>query len=307
MRRRKRKKVPRLIVFGLLSTLLIVLFMNYDTLHVTSKSAMIMDASTGKVLYEKNAKNGYPVASISKLMTEYIVLEKIATGEINWEEPVVISETANNLIGSAVKLPVGVGDVLSVDDLFTAMVVASSNNAAIALAEHIAGTEEAFTQLMNEHVPELGLSKQTTFVNATGLPNPAMGNAENTMSAVDIAKLAQILLASYQTTVLAKANLQSYYIESHGIEIVTTNQMLQQNGVDGLKTGFTQAAGYSFVGTAKQEERRLITVVIDAEDEDARFAETNILLDFGFKEKSMSSIKGFAERVKAEVKSFIRN
>lgn len=307
MRKRKMKKGPKLILFSLFIMLILSIFMDTNTIDVKSKSAILMDASSGKVLYEKDAKNAYPIASISKLMTEYIVLEKISRHEITWEDQVIISETADNLIDSAARLPVNVGDTLTVDDLFTAMVVASSNNAAIALAEHIAGSEGAFTEMMNDKAREIGLSKRTLFVNASGLPEQAHDKAENLMSATDVAKLAEILLRNYGTTVLAKTNLQTYYIASHEIEVVTTNKLLQENGLDGLKTGFTNAAGYGFVGTAERDGRRLISVVLDAGDEDARFTETNKLLDFGFKGKSMSSIKQSAEKVKAKVKSFMED
>lgn len=293
------KKGPKLVLFGLIILLIVALFMNDNTIDVNSKSAIVMDASSGKVLFDKNTKNAYPVASISKLMTEYVVLEKIAASEINWDDQVIISETANDLIDSAAKLPVEANDVLSLEDLFSSMIVASSNNAAIALAEHIAGTEEAFTELMNQKARDIGLSKHTVFVNATGLPQQNQHNIENVMTARDVAKLAKTLLENYEKIVLLKANLPSYYIASHDIEVATTNKLLHENGLDGLKTGFTDAAGYGFVGTAERGGKRLITVVIDAGDEDARFVETKELLDFGFEKKSLPSIKSFTEKVKS--------
>jgi len=165
------------------------------------------------------------------------------------------------------------------------MVISSANNATIALAEHIAGTEEAFTILMNEKATEIGLSDQSTFINSTGLPE---GEIENEMSAEDVAKLAFHLLHDHPEA-LDMASYTEYQMEHSGIQLYTTNKMLSEmnsetyfKGVDGLKTGFTNAAGYCFVGTAQQDNQRLISVVINAEDDETRFIETKKLLSFGF-------------------------
>lgn len=259
------------------------------TPNIHSKSAILMDASNGEVLYEKEASGSYPVASMSKLMTEYIVLDLIETGSIHWNDEVLISETANIVGEGAVMIPVNAGDSLIVKDLFNAMVISSANNATIALAEHVADTEEDFTMLMNEKALHLGLSDSTHFVNATGLPNFAMNNAENRMSANDVATLAYNLLKDHPVDVLETANLQQYTIHSHGIDLFSTNKMLHSGniktyfkGMDGLKTGFTDAAGYSFIGTAFQKDKRLISVIMNAESDESRFIETKKLLSYGF-------------------------
>lgn len=287
----------------LVIALVLTLLLESPSVDVESKAAIVMDASTGEILYEKNAQTAYSVASISKLMTIYMVLENISAGEIAWNEPVLMTDTANNLVDTAVKLTVVSGDILTVEELFTAMLVASSNNAAVALAEHIAGTEQLFTEMMNEQARMLGLSGQVLFVNASGLPSREHDNAENEMTATDVAKLAKVLLEKYESIVLPKASLTSYFIESQDIEIVTTNNMLGENGVDGLKTGYTNMAGYSFAGTAKQGDKRLITVVLDAIDADGRFVETNKLLEMGFKKSNFEFVKKVVKKIKNEVKA----
>lgn len=281
----KRKKFKLLLFITLIGLLITALYYQSKNPSIHSQSAILMDTASGEILFEKDANTAYPVASMSKLMTEYIILDHIKSGAINWDDYVVISESANNIQFAGIKIPVETGESLSVRDLFAAIVISSANNAAIALAEHIAGTEEAFTSLMNEKSVEIGLSEQSTFVNATGLPDAGL---ENEMSAEDVAMLAYHLLNDHQE-VLDIARLPEYQIEYSGIQLYSTNKMLNNinsetyfEGVDGLKTGFTDAAGYCFVGTAQHGEQRLISVVINAEDEDARFIETKKLLSFGF-------------------------
>lgn len=262
---------------------------------IHSTSAILMDVSTGKILFEKDIENAYPVASMSKLMTIYIVLECIDNGSITWAEEVTISSTANDIIESAAKIGVEAGTVMTVQDLYYAMALSSANNATIALAEHIAGSEAAFTTLMNEKAQELGLSDRTNFVNSTGLPG---AEVENRMTATDVALLAQLLLQKYPE-VLEATTLEHYYIASLDIVLANTNKMLNiqeeeayLKGVDGLKTGFTDAAGYCFVSTATKGKQRLISVVINAETDEDRFNETKKLLNYGF-----SGFSGWKESI----------
>jgi len=300
----KRKHKITLLLFIMIALFASILLYESKNPTIHSQSAILMNADSGKFLFEKNAKTAYPVASMSKLMTEYIVLDYIKNGKIHWDDHIVISESANNIQSAGIKIPIEIGESLSVKDLFAAMVISSANNATIALAEHIAGTEEAFTILMNEKGVEIGLSEQSTFVNATGLPE---GEMENEMSAEDVATLAYHLLNEHGE-VLEIASLSEYQIESHGIQLYSTNQMLTDkdsetyfNGVDGLKTGFTDAAGYCFVGTAQQHDQRLISVVINAADEETRFTETKKLFSFGFGKFYMPS---FQKSVKNLLQNF---
>lgn len=302
----KRRKGILLLTISLVSFLAISLYNNPMTPKIHSQSAVLMDASSGEVIFEKDSSESYPVASMSKLMTEYIVLDLIENGAIHWEDKVFISETANTVGEGAVIIPVDIGDSLTVQDLFHAMVITSANNATIALAEYIADTEEEFTLLMNEKARHLELSDNTSFVNATGLPHSTMNNVENRMSAHDVATLAFNLLKDHPVVALETASLQQYHIHSHGIDLFSTNKMLRSDnnnmyfkGMDGLKTGFTDAAGYSFIGTASQNDKRYISVVMNAESDESRFVETKKLLSYGFGKPPLFSLH---EKVKSIIK-----
>lgn len=183
-----------------------------------------------------------------------------------------------------VKINVKDGDRLTVRELFHAMVISSANNAAIALAEHISKSEKNFTLLMNEKAKQLQLSNQTRFVNATGLANEK--NEESQMTALDAAKLAQRVIKNY-LNILEIAKLTSFNLRGNTVN--TTNKMLYPSnrrlyfqGVDGLKTGFTDAAGYCFTGTAKQDGKRMISVVMGTSNGSQRFIETKKLFSYGF-------------------------
>ncbi|HDX9707856.1 TPA: D-alanyl-D-alanine carboxypeptidase [Bacillus thuringiensis] len=250
--------------------------------NIQAKSAILMDAETGEIIYKKNEDVPLAPASMSKMMTEYIVLEKIENGSLKWNDFVTISPNAVNSGG--VKINVKVGDHLTVRELFHAMVISSANNAAIALAEHISKSEKNFTQLMNEKAKQLQLSTHTRFVTATGLADER--NEESQMTALDVAKLAQHLLKHYPG-VLKITKLTSFNL--HGTTLKTTDQMLYPSnkklyfqGVDGLKTGFTDAAGYCFTGTAKQNDKRMISVVMGTNNDTRRFIETKKLLSYAF-------------------------
>ncbi|MDH4421452.1 MULTISPECIES: D-alanyl-D-alanine carboxypeptidase family protein [Bacillus] len=251
---------------------------------IDATAAILMDAQSGKVVYGKNENMPLAPASMSKMMTEYIVLEKIHNGTLKWSDPVRIGPNAVNSIGA--KINVRVGNRLTVRDLFHAMVISSANNAAVALAEHISKSEENFTKLMNAKAKQLNLSNETHFVNATGLPNAQ--HQESKMTAFDVATLAQHLLQTYPE-VLDITKLTNYTLSYNGATIMTTNKMLDTSndelyfqGIDGLKTGFTDEAGYCFTGTAKQGENRLISVVMGTSEDTKRFIETKKLFSYGF-------------------------
>ncbi|MGH0601638.1 D-alanyl-D-alanine carboxypeptidase family protein [Bacillus mycoides] len=253
-----------------------------NELNIQAKAAILMDAESGKIIYKKNEDIPFAPASMSKMMTEYIVLEQIENGSLKWDDSVTISSNAVNSEG--VKIYVKDGDRLTVRELFHAMVISSANNAAIALAEHIAKSEKNFTLLMNEKAKQLKLSTQTRFVNATGLANEK--NEESQMTALDAAKLAQHLIKNYPN-ILEVTKLTSFNL--HGTTVNTTNKMLYPSnrrlyfqGVDGLKTGFTDAAGYCFTGTAKLDGKRMISVVMGTSNGSQRFIETKKLFSYGF-------------------------
>lgn len=272
-----------------------------------AKAAILMEAQSGKILYKKNDNIPLAPASMSKMMTEYIVLERIKNGSLNWNDIVIISQNAVNSEG--VKIDVKVGEGLTVLDLFHAMVISSANNAAVALAEHIAKTERDFAKIMNDKAKQLELSTHTNFVNATGLANEQ--NEESKMTALDVAKLAQKLLEHYPD-VLEVTKLTSYELNHNGVILKTTNKMLYYGntklyfqGIDGLKTGFTDEAGYCFTGTAKKDGKRMITVVMGNRDNIERFTETKKLLAYGFQEFALYI--PFWEEIERFFESILKN
>ncbi|MBD8498470.1 D-alanyl-D-alanine carboxypeptidase family protein [Paenibacillus arenosi] len=278
------KRAKKTMTFILILLLVCIAFPFIAEPNIDAKAAILMEAETGKILYSINENTPLAPASMSKLMTEYIVLEHIYKGNLKWNDTVVINATTVDSEG--VKIDVDIGDHISVKDLFYAMVVSSANNAAVALAEHIAGSEEQFTQLMNEKAKQMQLSPHTHFVNATGLANE--NHEESRMTALDIAKLSQQLLEKFPD-VVAITKLDSYTLEHNGTVLTATNKMLDPynqaiyfKSVDGLKTGFTNLAGYSFAGTAKEGDKRLISVVMGTDSGTERFKETKKLLSFGF-------------------------
>ncbi|WP_028593417.1 D-alanyl-D-alanine carboxypeptidase family protein [Paenibacillus assamensis] len=278
------KLVKKAIPFILILLVLYIALPFITKPEVNAKAAILMEAESGKILYSINENTPLAPASMSKIMTEYIVLEHIYNGSLKWSDTVTINATTVDSDG--VKINVEIGDRLSIKDLFYAMVVSSANNAAVALAEHIAGSEEQFTQLMNDKAKELQLSPHTYFVNATGLANE--NYEESRMTALDVAILSQQLLETFPD-VVAITKLDSYTLEYDGTVVTATNKMLDpvhqelySKSVDGLKTGFTNLAGYSFAGTAKEGEKRLITVVMGTDSDARRFEETKKLLSFGF-------------------------
>lgn len=274
------------VVFGWIIVSFIGIFLLFfNKPSIDSSAGLLMDASTGDVLFAKNEDVALPVASISKLMSAYLVVEAIEDGTIDWDEHVVISETANTNEQQAVQITVGSGKQMSVRDLFAALLIPSANNATVALAEHLAGSEEQFTKTMNEKASSMGLSDQTTFVNSTGL---TINGDRNTMSALYATTLAQWLITDFPV-VLDFTEMPFYDLEHSAERIYTTNRLLLTNErkiydkrVDGLKTGFTSDAGYCLVSTAVHKDKRYITVILGMEDEDKRFYDTKKLLSYGF-------------------------
>ncbi|TKI58323.1 D-alanyl-D-alanine carboxypeptidase [Brevibacillus antibioticus] len=226
---------------------------------VDAQAAILIDSGTGEILYAQNADTPYPVASMSKMMTEYMLLEAIKEERVDWDDKLVVSENAAATGGSQVHLVAG--DTYPIKDLYEAMVISSANNAAVAIGEYLAGSTSAFAEQMNLKAAELNL-RSSSFVNATGLDS---GNGQNEMTARDVGMLAYHLLNDFPDLV----NLT--------VEPSNTNLKL-----DGLKTGYTNAAGYCFTATAKRGDKRLISVVMGAEEDATRFTETKKLMERGF-------------------------
>lgn len=273
-----------------------------DPLNITGKSAVLIDAQSGKVLYQKNPDTPLHPASMTKMMTEYLTLEAIKEGKINWDQKTGISEyvfkVSQNRSLSNVYLRRD--HQYSVRELYESMVIYSANGSSIALAELIAGSETNFVKMMNEKASKLGL-KDYKFVNCTGLnnsdlfgshPQGTAANEENVMSARATATLAYYLLRDFPEVLKTSSIPVKVFREgtSDQIRMDNWNWMVpgtmygvyDYQGVDGIKTGSTDLGGFSFTSTAKRNDTRLISVVMKTDSYAARFGETKKMLDYGF-------------------------
>lgn len=240
--------------------------------EVAAKSYILQDYNSGKVLAAVNAAQRLPPASITKLMTAYVVSQELESGNIALEDEVLISEKAWRMVGS--RSFIEVNSRVSVEVLLRGMIIQSGNDAAVALAEHIAGSEETFSQMMNQYAQQLGMFN-TNYQNATGLPGK-----EHYTTAEDIAILS--------AAVIRDLKHYAWYSEKE----FTYNNITQHNrnkllwrdkSVDGLKTGHTEEAGYCLAASAKRDGMRLISVVLGTRSENARAQETQKLFNYGFR------------------------
>ncbi|MED2980675.1 D-alanyl-D-alanine carboxypeptidase [Bacillus thuringiensis] len=252
--------------------------------EINAKAAMIIDASDGDIIYQYNENEAFAPASMSKMMTAYLLLESIHKGKVRWEDPVKMSAKAAQTEGA--RIPVQVNDTLTVKDLYHALMIESANNSAVALAEHMAKSEKDFVQLMDAKAKQLKMSEHAKFANASGLQEP--DGSETKMTAGDVAQLAYHLIKDYPE-ILEVTHLRQSQLAFNNINVISTNDMLNKNnkslyieGMDGLKTGFTDSAGYCFTGTAKQGDNRIITVVMGTSSKTKRFTETNKLMSYAF-------------------------
>ncbi|WP_124727270.1 D-alanyl-D-alanine carboxypeptidase family protein [Staphylospora marina] len=241
-----------------------------------SQSAVLMDAGSGTVIFAKNEHKPLPPASMTKIMTMLLVMEAIDQGKISMDDQVRVSEHAASMGGTQLFLEPG--ESMTVRDLLKGVSIASANDASVALAEFLGGTEENFARMMNERARELGL-KQTHFVNASGLP------AENHVSsAMDMAIMARELLKHPQITKFT--GIYEDYLRKNTAKpfwLVNTNKLVKfYPGVDGLKTGFTQEAKYCLTATAKRGNMRLIAVVMGVPDVKKRNRQVMGMLDYAF-------------------------
>ncbi|MFX3634826.1 MAG: D-alanyl-D-alanine carboxypeptidase family protein [Candidatus Pristimantibacillus sp.] len=254
-------------------------------------AAIMIDAETGEVLYERNSSQALPPASMSKMMTELLVLDHVNNGSLNWNDPVITSAYASDVMGAQIGF--GPDEQWTVRELFDAMTVHSANDAAVALAEHIGKSEKGFVSLMNKRAKEIGLSDRSVFGNSSGLSqvdlsrfSAASSERDTLLTSKDTAILARYLIKKYPQILEVTARA-SILLPSVKTKLQTTNLMLPGKtyaypGNDGLKTGYTEQAGYCFTSTAKQGDRRLITVVMGTSTAESRFLETQKLLHFGF-------------------------
>ncbi len=262
---------------------------NNDTnvsLAQNAKSAILIDASTGQILFEKNSHEKLAPASMTKIMSMLVIVESIEKGIIHWDDMVTASSNASGMGGSQILLETG--EQMKVEDMFKGVAVASGNDAVVALAEAVAGTTDEFVKMMNDKVKELGL-KDTNFKNPHGLDD-----ANHYSSAYDMAMIARELVKHEK--VLTFTSIYEDYLRkgtSKEFWLVNTNKLVRfYNGVDGLKTGYTTEAGYCLTATAKKNDMRLISVVMGEESNGLRTSETSSLLDYGFAQyKSTELVK----------------
>lgn len=274
--------------------ILILLMINFLFIPVVSaedlklaenaKSAILIEASTGEVLFEKNADERLVPASMTKMMSMLVIIEAIENDDLKWNQEIQVSENASSMGGSQILLETG--EKMSVRDLFKGVAIASGNDAVVALAEAVAGTEDAFVQKMNDKAKELGL-KNTNFKNPHGLDT-----ANHYSSARDMSLIAKELVKHEK--VLEFTSVYEDYLRENTdrkIWLVNTNKLVRfYDGVDGLKTGFTEGAGYCLTATAKKDGMRVIAVVMGEADSKMRNQEVSEMLDYAFAQYKLDNL-----------------
>ncbi len=247
-------------------------------LDVGGKSALLLDVATGTILYEKNPHEPLAPASVTKVMTMLLIMEALDSGKIGWEDTVTASEAAAAKGGSQVYLKVG--ETMTVTDMLKSIAVSSANDCACAMAEHIAGSEAAFVEQMNQRARELGM-EDTHFVNCTGLDDSPEAIKHRT-SAHDIAIMSRELLGQHPD-IKKFTTIWMDSVRNGAFGLSNTNKMVRfYDGSTGLKTGFTAGAGYCLSASALREGMELIAVVMGAENSKVRFNACKTMLDHGF-------------------------
>ena len=289
-----KKFISFLIVLLIAITQVSIIFADTEEakLDIVSKSAVLMDASTGKILYEKNSHEKLPPASVTKVMTMLLICEALESGKIKEDDDVQISETAASMGGSQIFLEPG--EIQKVDTLLKSIAVASANDACVAMAEYVGGSVEEFVVLMNKRAKELGMN-DTNFVNTNGLPVD-----NHYTSAYDIALMSKELLrhkkiSNYLTTWMDEVVVGKKQAK---IGISNTNKLVKHyTGATGVKTGFTQQAKYCLSASALRNNTHLIAVTLCAETSPIRFKDATSLLNYGFANYETVKICGANEKI----------
>jgi len=265
-----------LILLLLLISIPLVKAEETEDLAPNAKSAIMIEASTGEILFQKNKDEKLAPASMTKMMSMLLIMEEIENGNLKWNEMITTSEKASSMGGSQIFLKVG--EKMTVEDLLKGVAIASGNDAVVALAERVSGSEEQFVKRMNIRAKDLGL-KNTNFINTTGLTadNHYSSAYDMSLIAKELVKHEKILeFTSTYEDYLRKDTKSPFWL-------VNTNRLVRfKEGVDGLKTGFTDEAGYCLTATMKKDNMRLITVVMKEENTSKRSADTTKMLDYGF-------------------------
>lgn len=249
-------------------------------------SGILIEAETGKILYEKDIDKKVSVASMTKMVAQIIILEQVEEGKLKWSDVVTVSKNAESMGGSQIYIEQG--EKITVEDLMKGISVASGNDATVQMAEVISGSEEKFVKLMNEKVKELGL-KNTNFKNCTGLDEDG-----HYSSAYDMAMIARELVVNHPEILRFSSMYEDYLREDtdNKFWLVNTNKLVRfYEGADGLKTGHTDDAGYCLAATAKRNKLRLIGVVLGVSSGSVRNTQTMNLLDYGFNNVRLEVLK----------------
>lgn len=268
--------------------------------EVDADASITLDYETGQILQGEAIDEPFGIASMTKMLVEYIVFEEIEAGNIDWDTEIKTSEYAYNISQNYAlsNVPLRKGEAYTLEELYNAMAIYSANGATIAIAEEIEGSEEAFVDRMRLTLESFGIEDAKIY-NATGLNNKDLKenvypgseiNDENSMSARSVAKITNRILTDYPEILETASTPKMTFREdtADSIDMINWNMMLEgllleRPGVDGLKTGTTDYAGPTFTGTAKEEDRRVITVVLNSGDDmSTRFTETNKMMDYGF-------------------------
>ena len=291
MNRKIKAKMNMLISFFIIFTVAILFSGKVFSFDLDVESAILIEAETGQVLYEKNADQKLPPASITKTMLMLIAMENIEDGQISLEDEVLISNYASSMGGSQIFL--AANTAVSVEKLLKAITIASANDASVALSEYLAGTYSSFIHEMNDRAAELGMD-DTNFVNSTGLPSE-----NHYTTARDITKMSREIVK--YDLILEWGQIWDTFIQLPNREarLTNTNQLIKYySGVDGIKTGYTSEAGYCLAATANRKDFRLISVVMRTDSKEERRELTTRLLNFGFNNFSRTVLFAEGEEIK---------
>lgn len=290
-----RKKLAVFLCFLLLMPTVVFAKKESDSIDLIpgARSGVLMEANSGKIIFQKEMDKEVAIASMTKMVSQILILDAIREGKINWDDVVTVSQNAADMGGSQIYL--SVGEKISVRDLFKGISMASANDATVQMAEVLAGTENSFVSMMNKKVQELGL-KHTKFKNCTGLDEDG-----HYSSAYDMAMIARELIVNYPEILEFSSVYEDYLREDtkNKFWLVNTNKLVRfYEGADGLKTGHTDAAKYCLAATAKKNDLRFIAIVLGEEDSKIRNQEVMELLDYGFNNYRMDLLKSKDEVVK---------
>lgn len=266
-----------------------------DEMKIKAKSAILIDGSSGKVLFAQNEKKHLPPASVTKVMTLLLIMEGCESGKIALDDKVTISDRAAGMGGSQMYMEPG--EQHTVEELLKGVIMVSANDGCVALAEHLSGSVESFVEAMNERASEMGL-KDSHFVNTNGLPV-----ADHYSCAYDIGMISKELMKFERAHTWFTAWQEDIKVglpgKQHKFTLTNTNKLIRSyNGAIGVKTGFTQDAGYCLSGAAQRDSTRLIAVVLGCKTSDIRFAQMRKLLDYGFANYETVKIAEKGEAIK---------